>query len=125
MTDTLTTENQTSDEERTGARRAGTAVANATQDAAEVVRKTAEKAGAKLPDAMASAQVAATQTQRRLDEMPNDALMLGTSFSIGFGAGLFFAGANRLLVLLAMVPAAAMAMTIFGRDKGTAASRSK
>ena len=105
----------------------GTAVMSATQDAAGVVRSTAEKAAAKWPDAVAGAQVAATETQRRLDEMPSQTLVVGTSFSLGLGVGLFFSGANRLLVLLAMLPAAAMALTMFGRDPqnelGAAASR--
>ena len=101
---------------RNGARRAGAAVMGITQDAAGVMRDTADKAAARLPDAMATAQVAAQQTQRQLDAMPNEALLIGTSFSAGFGLGLLFAGANRLLVLLAMLPAAAMAATIFGRD---------
>ena len=100
----------------------GTAVMSATQDAAGVVRTTAERAAAKLPDAVAGAQVAATETQRRLDEMPSQTLVAGTSFSLGLGVGLFFSGANRLLVILAMLPAAAMAMTIFGRDQQNGAS---
>jgi hypothetical protein len=103
----------------TDSRGRGAAVMSATQDAAEMVRTTAEKAAAKLPDAVAGAQVAATETQRRLDEMPNQALLAGTSFSLGLGIGLFLTGANRLLVALALAPAAAMLMTMFGREQET------
>ncbi len=100
-----------------GARGMGAAVMTATQDAADTMRTTAERAAAKLPDAVAGAQVAATETQRRLDEMPSQALLIGTSFSLGLGVGLFASGANRLFVALAVAPAVAMALTIFGRDQ--------
>ncbi len=110
------TENQ-SDTEQNGSRGVSAAVMNATQDAAGLVRSTAELAAARLPDAVAGAQVAATETQRRLDEMPSQALLIGTSFSLGLGVGLFVTGANRLLVGLALAPAGAMALTMFGREQ--------
>ena len=111
-------ETQTNDETLNGSRGMGAAVMSATQDAAGVVRTTAERAAAKLPDAVAGAQVAATETQRVLDEMPSQALLIGTSFSLGLGVGLFVSGANRLLVALALAPAGAMALTMFGREQG-------
>lgn len=95
----------------------GSAVMNASQDAAEMARTTAQKAAEHFPDAVAGVQVAATQTQRRLDEMPNDALVVGTSFSLGVAVALFLSGANRFLVALALAPAAAMALTILGRNQ--------
>jgi hypothetical protein len=102
----------------------GSAVMNASQDAADMARTTAQKAADKLPDAVAGVQVAANETQRRLDEMPNDALLIGTSFSVGMAAGLFMSGANRFLVALAALPAIAMAVTFMNRGQGgsTAAS---
>jgi pantoate kinase len=109
-------------DETNGTRSVGAAVMTATQDAAGVVRNTAEKAAAKLPDAVAGAQVAATETQRVLDEMPSQTLLIGTSFSLGLGVGLFVSGANRLLVALALAPAGAMALTMFGRDQQATAT---
>ena len=100
-----------------GSRSAGSAVLSASQDAAEIARATAERAAARLPDAVAGVQVAATETQRRLDEMPNQALVIGTSFTLGLAAGLYLSGANRLLVTLALAPAGAMALTMFGRQQ--------
>ena len=103
----------------------GTAVMSASQDAAEMARTTAQKAADRLPDAVAGVQVAANETQRRLDEMPNDALLIGTSFSLGMAAGLFLSGANRCLVALASLPAIAMSVTIMNRNQAggsTAAS---
>jgi len=100
-----------------GARGMGTAVMSATQDAADMARTTAQRAAERLPDAVAGVQVAANETQRRLDELPNEGLLVGTSFSLGLGVGLFMSGANRFLVALSLAPAAAMALTIFGRGQ--------
>ncbi len=108
---------QLSDEHANGSRGVGSAVMNATQDAADMARSTAERAAAHLPDAVAGVQVAATETQRRLDEMPNQALVIGTSFALGLAAGLYLSGANRLLVTLSLAPAGAMALTMFGRQQ--------
>jgi hypothetical protein len=83
--------------------------------AQDAVKTAAETAAERLPTAVASAQVAVTDTQRALDELPNQALVIGTSFSLGLGVGMFLTGTNRLLVLLALVPAAAMAATLVGR----------
>jgi hypothetical protein len=99
------------------ARKASVGVMAGAQDAAEKVRTSAERAAEKLPDAMAGAQVAARDTQRALDDMPNQALIIGTSFSIGLGVGLFLTGSNRLLVVLALAPAAAMAATLLSREE--------
>jgi hypothetical protein len=86
------------------------------QEAAGKIRMGAERAAERLPEAVATAQVAARDTQRMLDEMPNQALLIGTSFSLGLGVGLFLTGYNRLLVLLALLPAAAMAATLLNRE---------
>jgi len=103
-------------------RKATVGVMAGAQDAAEKVRASAERAAERLPDAMAGAQVAARDTQRALDEMPNQALIIGTSFSLGLGVGLFLTGSNRLLVLLALMPAAAMAATLLGREEAQQAA---
>lgn len=99
----------------------GVGVMTGAQDAVGKVRQGAERAAERLPDAVASAQVAARDTQRVLDEMPNQALIIGTSFSLGLGVGLFLTGFNRLLVLLALAPAAAMAATLVNRESETTA----
>jgi len=107
--------------DRNGTRRGPNGVIAGAQDAADMVRTTAEKAAEHWPEAVAGAQVAARDTQRVLEKMPNQGLVVGTSFSLGLGVGLFMTGANRLLVLLALAPAAAMAATLVARDEETAA----
>jgi hypothetical protein len=100
-----------------GTRNVGTAVMSATSDAADMARVTAQRAAERLPDAVAGAQTAVTQTQARLNELDNDALLIGTSFSLGLGVGLFLSGANRFLIVASLAPAAAMALTKFGRQQ--------
>ncbi len=97
---------------------------DAAQATVEVVRSAAGTAAERLPAAMTTAQEVAGQTSRTLDELPDQALVVGTSFSLGLGVGLFMSGMNRLFVLLAMVPAAAMAATLFNRDSGETSNTS-
>lgn len=92
-------------------------VMSGAQGAAERVRDAAGTAAERLPSAVASAQVAVTDTARVLDELPDQTLVLGTTFSLGLGVGMFLTGTNRLLVLLAMLPAAAMAATLLAREE--------
>jgi hypothetical protein len=93
------------------------AVMSGAQDAADVARQTAERAAARLPDAVATARVTAHDTQVVLDEMDDQALVAGTTFSLGLGIGLFVSGAHRLLVVAALIPAIAMALTLIGRQQ--------
>lgn len=92
-------------------------------EAADLIKSTYGRAAERWPEAVASAQVAARDTQQALERMPNQGLIIGTSFSLGLGVGLFMSGANRLLVLVALAPAAAMAATLLAREEGSAATR--
>ena len=47
-------------------------------------------------------------------------LAVGTSLSLGLALGLLLGGANRLLVILALIPATAMGFTLFDRHNGRA-----
>jgi len=57
--------------------------------AQERIRTSVGKAADAMPEAMASAQSAARDTQRRLDQMSDDNLLAGASFSLGLAIGLF------------------------------------
>ena len=116
-----TTKSGTTTAERNGSRR--TPASPGAEEAADMIKNTAERAAERWPEAVATAQVAARDTQQALEKMPNQGLVIGTSFSIGLGVGLFMSGANRLLVLLALAPAAAMATTLVAREEGPAAPR--
>jgi hypothetical protein len=90
-------------------------VMSTASDAADRVRAAAGTVADAMPGAVAQAQTAATQTAQTLETMPDQTLMLGAAFSLGMGVGFFLSGASRILVLLTMAPAAAMAMTLAGR----------
>jgi hypothetical protein len=89
--------------------------------AQERIRAGVGKAAEAMPDAMASAQSAARDTQQRLDSMSDDNLLAGASFSLGLAIGLFVSGSSRLLVALTLVPAAAMLSTLMSREREAAA----
>ena len=93
------------------------AVISSAQQAADVARQTAERAAARLPDAVTRTQIAARDTQRTLEGMDGPTLLAGTTFSLGLGVGLFVSGAHRLLVAAALLPAGAMALTLMGRKE--------
>ena len=88
----------------------------AAQDAAGRVVSLAEGAAERMPAAMASAQTAAGEAARTLEVLPDRTLVLGTTFSLGVGTGLFLSGSNRVMVLLALMPALAMAATLVARE---------
>ncbi len=93
-------------------------IVSTAQEAASRARAAATDVAGKVPDAVATAQVAVDDTARALNELPDQTLMLGAAFSLGVGVGLFLTGTNRLTVLLALVPAAAMAATLISRESG-------
>jgi hypothetical protein len=99
-----------------GSRMAG--VMDGAQEAATRARAAAGDLAERVPSAVASAQGAVDETARTLNELPDQTLMLGAAFSLGVGVGMFLTGTNRLTVVLALAPAAAMAATLLGRDSG-------
>jgi hypothetical protein len=97
-----------------GNRMAG--VMEGAQEAALKARAAASEVADRMPAAVASAQEAVDETARTLNELPDQTLMLGAAFSLGVGVGMFLTGTNRLTVLLALAPAAAMAATLLSRE---------
>ncbi len=100
----------------------GNTVVRVLGEAGDGVRGAAGRVGAvagdvatRIPDAAAATRAAADETSRVLGHYPDDELMLGAAFSLGIGAGMFLAGTNRALVMLALAPAIAMGMTLAGR----------
>jgi hypothetical protein len=66
---------------------------------------------------VAKTQVAARDTQVKLEGMDTQTLLAGTTFSLGLGIGMFVSGAHRLLVAAALLPAMAMLLTLLGRER--------
>jgi hypothetical protein len=85
-------------------------------------RQVADKAGAaagevanRLPAAAASTREAIDEASRQMESAPTDVLVAGTSLSVGVALGLLLGGSPRLLVALALIPAAAMGATLLER----------
>ena len=82
------------------------------------VANVAEQAVSKLPEATQSTRAAVEEANRAIQSGSDEALMAGTTLSVGLALGLLLGGANRLLVLLALIPAAAMGFTLLDRSQG-------
>jgi molybdopterin converting factor small subunit len=86
------------------------------RDVADQVKSVANEAAARLPEAAATTRDALVDAQRRIDSGSDETLSAGTLVAFGFALGLLVGGANRLLVMLALVPAAAMGLTLLDRQ---------
>ena len=81
------------------------------------VASAAEQAVSKLPEATQSTRSAVEEANRAIQSGSDEALMAGTTLSVGLALGLLLGGANRLLVILALIPAAAMGFTLLDRSQ--------
>jgi hypothetical protein len=97
----------------------GTDVAATAKDVAASVGTTARDVAARLPDAASEASVQLGKAGERIQRESDEVLTVGTSLSLGLALGLLLGGANRILVFLALVPAAAMGYTLFDRHSGS------
>jgi hypothetical protein len=95
----------------------------AVRDAADTVLSVANDAAARLPEAAATTREAIADARRAIDSGSDETLSAGTLVAFGFALGLLVGGANRLLVLLALVPAAAMGVTLLDRRSTRPGSR--
>jgi hypothetical protein len=94
-------------------------------DVAANVRGAAENVASRLPDAAAQTRAAVDEAARRIEGGSDEVLTAGTTLSLGLAIGLLVGGAPRLLVVLALIPAAAMGMTLLDRNSRYAAARAR
>jgi hypothetical protein len=86
--------------------------------AGEVAGRAGEVAGevaSRLPAAAATTRDAISTAQMRMESTSDEMLTNGTMLSLGVALGLLLGGSNRLLVALALIPAAAMGATLIDR----------
>ena len=79
----------------------------------------AAAAAARLPDAANATGVQLGRANAVIQRESDEVLAVGTSLSLGLAMGLLLGGANRILVILALIPATAMGFTLFDRHSGT------
>jgi hypothetical protein len=80
--------------------------------AAAVAGGVAGEIADRLPEAAASSRSVLDQTNTQLQASSDEMLIAGAGLSLGVALGLGAAGASRLLVVLALIPAGAMAATL-------------
>lgn len=98
------------------------AVGGAVSDAAGSVLGAAGDAVSRLPDMAATTRSAIEDANRQMRAGSDEMLTVGGVLSFGFAMGLLVGGANRLLVAGALIPAAAMIITLLDRSTGDRAS---
>ncbi len=86
----------------------------------ETVRAAAADVGEKMPELIRTARTGATDGARTIQAWPESTQRLIAVFSLGLGVGLMVAGAPRLLVASALLPAFAVAASTLGRETGGA-----
>ena len=96
-----------------------TVVTDAVADVATTASSIAADASARLPVAASTTRAAFEDANRRIHASSDEMLRLGTAVSFGFVAGLLIAGANRILVAMALVPLTMMGLTLLERSSAT------
>ena len=89
---------------------AAAAVANA--------RVVADEVGTRLPGIASAGAEGAAESMKMLQELSDPRLKLLVAFSLGVGAGLWMAGAPRLVTLAALSPALVAGIAITSRKQG-------
>jgi hypothetical protein len=84
-------------------------------DAADAVRSVADGVAARIPDAASTARDAIVEGDRQLRDSSDEMLTIGATLSFGLATGLLLAGANRVLVAVAMIPVGAIGFRLLSR----------
>jgi hypothetical protein len=86
-------------------------------EVAEETRHRAEQVAHALPGAFGHARSGAESTVTRLQTLPDSRLLLLAAVSLGFGAGLQFAGKRRLAALVVLAAASLFGFAILSRPQ--------
>ena len=87
-------------------------------------RATADEVGTRLPDIASAGAEGAAESVKLLQELSDPRLQPLMAFSLGIGAGLWMAGAPRLVTLAALSPALVAGVAIASRKPGVVHRRS-
>ena len=85
------------------------------REAADALAGATGEALDRLPAAAATTRDTLSEVRKTLTTGSDERLSAGTLLTFGFAMGLLLGGANRLLVLLALLPATAMGATLLDR----------
>ena len=81
-------------------------------------RVVADEVGTRLPGIASAGAEGAAESVKMLQELSDPRLKLLMAFSLGAGAGLWMAGAPRLITLAALSPAIVAGIAIASRNRG-------
>lgn len=119
----LTTDSQS------GSRRSTTSsddqgIAQTARNVADSVAGAAGEVTSRIPEVTQSTKDALTEANRMVHRGSDDTLRIIGAASIGFAVGLLVGGANRILVIASLVPAALIGATMVERmDQESSVSR--
>ncbi len=100
-----------------------TDLATTAKGIASEVADRAVAAAQRLPEAASQTGAQIEKANHVIQGESDEVLAVGTSLSLGLAMGLLLGGANRLLVIMALIPATAMGFTLFDRHGGTRSVR--
>jgi hypothetical protein len=90
------------------------------QQVVSSIKDAADAATTRVPEAASTTLDAMNEARRAIRSGTDEGLTAGTILSFGLAMGLLLGGANRLHVLAALVPAAAMGTTLLERTSRAA-----
>ncbi|MFP5342648.1 MAG: hypothetical protein ACLGIJ_06970 [Candidatus Limnocylindria bacterium] len=105
---------------RTGARTKDDGLVDTVRHVADSVAGAAGDVTARLPEVAQTTRETFSEANRLVQRGSDDTLRLVGAAAVGFSVGLLVGGANRLLVIASMVPAAMIAATMVERSEGGA-----
>jgi hypothetical protein len=118
----------TTDRPTSGTQTADTeGIAQTARNVADNVGAAAGEVGARIPEVAQSTRDALTEANRLVQGGSDETLKLVGATAIGLATGLLLGGANRILVILAMLPAALIGATLverMDRRPGSTSNRS-
>jgi len=90
-------------------------IGNTVADAAGTIRSAASEAADRIPEVASATRSALVEVDRQVEAGSDEMLTVGTALSFGLAAGLLLAGANRIMVLSAFIPAAVLGLRLLDR----------
>jgi hypothetical protein len=91
------------------------AIGDVVADVAAKVGSAASDAAARIPDVANQSRVALEGADRGIRAASDDTLAAWSALSFGLASGLLIGGANRLIVAVAMLPAAVLSLASLDR----------
>jgi hypothetical protein len=114
-TTTRTTTTDASDMSRLPSSMSQEGIGQGVRQAADTVAGVAGDLSAKLPDVAQQTRAVFDEANRAVSQGSDSTLRMVGAASVGFAVGLLIGGANRLLVVGALVPAALIGWTLMDR----------